>query len=71
MSTFQDTCIDPTQPWGDHIALTCVNHPDLRWHTKNIDFIGARSIFFSDWHKPGIVECACPGADLIVVRDAS
>lgn len=30
----------------DHVSLTCRNHPDLRWMTKNIDYIGARSIFF-------------------------
>lgn len=32
---------------GAHIALTCRNHPNLRWTTKNIGFIGARSIFFA------------------------
>jgi hypothetical protein len=42
----EDT-IDPEQPWGEHIMLTCKNHPNLRWHTKNISYIGARSIFFS------------------------
>ena len=32
--------------YGQHIALTCKNHPDLRWSTKNIEYIGARHIFF-------------------------
>jgi hypothetical protein len=26
--------------YGEHIALTCVNHPRLRWSTKNIAPIG-------------------------------
>ena len=54
--------IDPSQPWGQHIALTCVNHPDLRWTPKNISHIGARHIFFAG--DGG--ECACPARDLIV-----
>lgn len=62
-----DKCqkIDPAQPWGQHIELTCKNHPDLRWSTKNIDYIGARSIFYSTWK---IEECACSARDLIVAR---
>jgi hypothetical protein len=32
-------------PWRD-LHLTCKNHPRLVWSTKNIDFIGARGIFF-------------------------
>jgi hypothetical protein len=59
--------IDPNQPYGQHIALTCKNHPDLRWSTKNIDFLGARSIFYFSEDKP---ECACPFSDLIVVKRA-
>lgn len=43
----QTRTIDPNQPHGQHISLTCKNHPTKRWHTKNIDFIGARTIFFS------------------------
>lgn len=45
----------------NHIELKCKNHPDLRWSTKNIDFIGARGIFFSSYQGG---ECACPGSDL-------
>lgn len=37
--------IDPDQPYGQHIAITCELHPNAFWHTKNIDFIGARTIF--------------------------
>lgn len=59
--------IDPDQPWGEHIRLTCVNHPDLRWFTKNISHIGARSIFFEGWDR-GQKECPCPMRDLRVVE---
>lgn len=37
--------IDPNREGS--AVLTCVNHPNLRWHTKNIGYIGVRSIFFS------------------------
>jgi hypothetical protein len=57
-----DHPIDPAQPWGQHIDLTCRNHTDLRWSTKNIDYIGARSIFYHG-HGP---ECDCPASDLVV-----
>ena len=58
--------IDPTQEYGQHIALTCVNHQDLRWSTKNIGWIGARSIFYSG-RFDGPAECNCSIRDLIVV----
>jgi hypothetical protein len=60
-----DDCprIDKTQPYGAHIDLTCKNHPGLRWSTKNIRFIGARSIFFDSRSES---ECECPASDLIV-----
>jgi hypothetical protein len=55
--------IDPSQPYGQHIALTCKNHRNLRWSTKNIGWIGARSVFyFSD----ALPECDCPFSDLIL-----
>jgi hypothetical protein len=57
--------IDPNQPYGQHIALTCKNHTDLRWSTKNIGWIGARSIFYFSESKP---ECNCSINDLIVVE---
>lgn len=63
--TQQNHTIDPKQGYGVHIALTCANHPELRWHTKNIDFIGARSIFYA---TTDAAECLCPGADLQVVK---
>lgn len=58
--------IDPSQPYGQHIALTCKNHPDLRWSTKNIGFLGARSIFYFSEDKP---ECACDFSTLMVVKE--
>ena len=42
-------------PYGQHIGLYCVNHPHMRWHTKNIGCIGMRSIFFSGYER----ECSC------------
>lgn len=52
-------------PHGQHIDLFCVNHPDKRWSTKNIDGIGCRSIFYnlSGDMEMG-PECDCPGRDL-------
>ena len=55
------TTIDPSEAYGQHILILCRNHPDLRWHTKNIDYIGARSIFFV-WAEKA--ECTCPAHDL-------
>ncbi len=60
----RDHTIDPSQPYGQHISLYCVNHPNLRWSTKNIDFIGARSIFYFG-REP---ECSCSISDLEVVK---
>jgi hypothetical protein len=60
----QQHTIDPEQPYGAHIALQCRNHPLLRWHTKNIDYIGARSIFYSE--ALAGPECKCPASDLEV-----
>lgn len=59
------TMIDPSQPDASHIDLYCVNHPDLRWFTKNIECIGARSIFFNPDQGP---ECACSILDLRVLN---
>lgn len=58
------TAIDKTRPEGAHIPLTCINHPDMRWFTKNIDYIGARSIFFDSFTDK---ECDCSISDLRVV----
>jgi hypothetical protein len=57
--------IDPEQPYGQHIALTCKNHPELRWSTKNIDYIGARSIFY---FSENVAECSCSANLLMVVK---
>jgi hypothetical protein len=65
----RECTIDPDQPYGEHIALTCRNHPELTWTTKNIDFIGARSIFFASGRTaPYPDECSCSARDLIVVK---
>lgn len=53
--------------WGKHISLTCKNHPNLKWSTKNIDDIGCRSIFyFSPELGP---ECSCPASDLVHIHE--
>jgi|SRR6478735_5352382 len=65
LHTQLNNTIDPDQPYGQHIMLTCLNHNDLRWHTKNIDCIGARSIFYATRDK---AECDCSARDLIVVK---
>jgi hypothetical protein len=62
----RDCTIDPSQPYGQHIVLTCKNHPELRWNTKNIECIGARSIFF---RTHSAEECNCPIRDLIVLQN--
>lgn len=52
-------------PEGEHIALTCVNHQDKRWSTKNIDFIGARHLFYNLDNVADMgPECPCPMSDL-------
>lgn len=59
--------IVPSVPYGQHIALTCLEHPDLRWHTKNISFIGARSIFFAGLDHAD--ECSCKANRLVVAPE--
>lgn len=63
-----DDCrIVKTAEYGAHIKLTCANHPNLRWSTKNIDFIGARSIFYLTWQDAA--ECDCPASMLTPVTE--
>ena len=60
-----DDRITPQFPWGQHIELYCINHPEKRWSTKNISCIGARSIFYNlhDLSDMG-PECYCSCRDL-------
>lgn len=60
-----DGRITDKAPYGQQVELTCKNHPDLRWSTKNIDGIGCRTIFFTTIGKP---ECGCSVRELIVVE---
>jgi hypothetical protein len=53
-----DDRIDKTKERGVHISLRCKVHPHLRWHTKNIGWIGARSIFFASATFPIKAEVA-------------
>lgn len=56
-------------PYGQHIDLYCVNHPEKRWSTKNISHIGARKIFYNLMNVPGMgMECDCPAKDLLAVE---
>jgi hypothetical protein len=56
--------IDPSREYGVHILVQCKNHPEHTYSTKNIDYIGARSIF-PQFDGP---DCDCSGNDLIVVK---
>ncbi|MDE3023600.1 MAG: hypothetical protein KGI54_17440 [Pseudomonadota bacterium] len=54
---------------GQHIKLTCKNHPQLRWSTKNIGGIGCRTIFYNlDMDRNMGPECDCPVTALIPVQ---
>ena len=55
-------------PYGNHITIKCIHHPEKKWFTKNILYIGARSIFYANtWNEfPDMgQECECPSTDLI------
>ena len=52
-------------PHGQHIDLFCINHPEKRWSTKNIDGIGCRTIFYNLSCDMGMgSECDCPASAL-------
>lgn len=59
-----DDRITKKRPRGQHIPLQCKNHPNAKYHTKNIDFIGARTIF-----RNGDEDCNCPTGDLVVAPE--
>lgn len=65
MEKFDSDKIVQFAPYGQHIGLYCVNHPDMRWSTKNIGCIGMRSIFFSGYER----ECSCGMSDLRVLPE--
>ena len=54
-----------------HVALTCINHANLRWQCKEIavnaigQYNGARNIFYNG-NLDGLYppECSCPASDL-------
>jgi hypothetical protein len=48
-------------PIGAHIELRCKYHPSLRWNTKNIAPIGARTVFYRGHENKGydVDECNC------------
>ena len=47
-----DGRLDQRFEYGQHITLCCVNHPGLKWSTKNIAPIGCRKIFFNLMNEP-------------------
>ena len=60
--------INAQKPYGQHIDLFCVNHPNKRWSTKNIDGIGCRTIFYNLGRDPNMgPECDCSARDLAPV----
>jgi hypothetical protein len=61
-----------------HITLTCLDHPNLRWNTKNLGgYIGARTIYYAlgyydyydpkVYHSPSVTEpeCSCKANKLV------
>lgn len=54
---------------GEHIPLTCINHPTKLWTTKNIQHIGARRIFYNLSNVQGMgPECDCPASCLRPIK---
>ena len=45
--------------YGQHIQLSCKNHLQLRWSTKNIAPLGCRTIFFDLAIDGTEGECGC------------
>ena len=65
MDDLQKYTICPEHQYGEHIVLRCKNHPEKTWSTKNIDFIGARSIFYNLHMDPNMgPECSCHAREL-------
>ena len=63
-----DSRICHNSPYGQHIKITCVNHPEKKWSTKNIICIGARSLFYKNsWGENETMgkECNCALRDLV------
>ena len=57
----KDDRIVDYEEYGVHIPLTCVNHPNKRWSTKNIGGIGCRTIFYNLHSIDNMgMECDCP-----------
>lgn len=58
-----DDRITDRAPRGQHIGLRCKHHHDAKYSTKNIGFIGARSVFHSDGP-----DCDCAGPNSLEVE---
>lgn len=53
--------IDPSNKDKNFVTLKCHNHPELKWHTKNIAPIGCRTIY-SNQNQ----ECDCSVYKLVL-----
>jgi len=52
----------------DKVNLVCKNHPEKVWYTKNIEYIGARSIFWGGeyvWQPPLKEPIWKPGYEMV------
>ena len=63
--------LSPLAEYGQHIQLSCKNHLQLRWSTKNIAPLGCRTIFFDVMGKSKEPECDCEFETLIVLGQPS
>lgn len=66
MPPMPEDMICPNHDYGEHIDLTCKNHPDKLWSTKNIAPIGCRTLFYNlYWDYNMGPECDCPVSNLV------
>lgn len=53
--------INPAVKNKGFVTLKCANHPELKWHTKNISPLGCRHIYSNQSR-----ECDCPYTSLVL-----
>lgn len=66
IDTSKDGRLTDKAVYGRQIKLTCKNHPNKFWSTKNISPIGCRTIFWDLFHDSEGPECDCGLSDLQV-----
>ncbi len=58
------------EPYGRHIQLKCKVHTNKRWSTKNIQYIGARTIYYNLQGIEGMgPECSCSINELVPLTE--